>query len=138
MKRANKNNLKKVNSNMRVTSNTRKNRVNNEMKTKISQIAAVVLFALFIFAGNAKADGLKKDASSHENIEATLNIENWMINENIWDTKEVIICESENEEALPLENWMTNENLWDLETEVGTETEQNLAIEPWMINENVW
>ena len=108
------------------------------MKTRISQIAAVAIFALFIFAGNAKADGIKKDASSHENIEATLNIENWMINENIWNEKELTTCESETEEALSLENWMTNENLWDLETEVGAETEQNLAIEPWMINASIW
>ncbi len=108
------------------------------MKTKISQIAAVVFIALFIFAGNAKADGIKKDASGHENIEAALNIENWMINENIWSEREVAICELETEEALPLENWMTNATLWDLETEVGAETEQSLAIEPWMTNENIW
>ena len=108
------------------------------MKTKIRKIAAVAFFALFIFTGNAKAIGTEKDASGHENIEATLNIENWMIDEVIWDTNDVTTFKLETEKALALECWMTNEKLWDLETEVGTETEQELEVEPWMTNDNIW
>ena len=108
------------------------------MKTKISQIAAAAFLALFIFTGNAKADGTEKDASCHENIEAVLNIEPWMIDENIWETGEIISIENASEKTLDVESWMIDETTWNIEPLAITEEEQNLAIEPWMLNENIW
>ena len=61
-----------------------------------------------------------------------------MIDEVVWDTKNVTTFEQETEETLLLENWMTSEMLWDCETNVEIETEQEMAIESWMTDENVW
>ena len=62
-------------------------------------------------AGNVNAKGTELDASSHENIEEALEIENWMVNEDLWNTGNVLELETEIDESLELENWMTNENI---------------------------
>ena len=110
------------------------------MKTRINHIVAVTFFALFILVGNVNAKGTELSASSHENIEATLELENWMTNDNFWALDASLVLEEENETALELENWMTNETAWELENTfvVETETEESLAFEPWMTNENIW
>ena len=83
------------------------------MKTRISQIAAAAFFALFILVGNVNAKGTELDASSHENIEAALEIENWMVNDNFWKTAVTFTLEKVSEQILVLENWMTNNNVWE-------------------------
>ncbi len=108
------------------------------MKTRISQLAAITLFSLILLVGNVNAKGTEIDASSHEAVETTLEIENWMINDFIWDTNNNLGFENTNDELLELENWMTNDKVWELETTVETETEQALAFETWMIDENIW
>jgi hypothetical protein len=110
------------------------------MKTRINHIVAVTFFALFILVGNVNAKGTELDASSHENIEATLELENWMINDNFWVIEATIILEKENEASLELENWMTNDTTWEMKDIVNfeTETEKTLGFEPWMTNENIW
>lgn len=108
------------------------------MKTRISQLAAITLFSLLLLVGNVNAKGTEITASSNENIEATLEIENWMINDNFWDSNNSWGFETANDEFLELENWMTNDKVWKLEITVETETEKTLAIEPWMTSENIW
>ena len=110
------------------------------MKTTISQLAAITLFSLILLVGNVNAKGTEIAASSHENIEATLEIENWMINDSLWDINNNLEFENANEELLELENWMTNDKVWELETAVETEIEieRSLVFEPWMIDENIW
>ena len=110
------------------------------MKTRISQLAAITLFALIFLAGNVNAKGTELNASSHESIETTLELENWMVNDNLWTTDGAITLENAVEESLDLESWMTNESIWETESLVivEKETEQELAIEPWMTNENNW
>jgi len=110
------------------------------MKTRISQIAAAAFFALFILVGNVNAKGTELDASSHENIEAALEIENWMVNDNFWKTAVTFTLEKVSEQILVLENWMTNSTVWNLDNTltVETETEQELVMENWMTNKNIW
>ncbi len=108
------------------------------MKTRISQLTAITLFALFFLVGNVNAKGTELDVSGHENIEATLELENWMVNDNFWYTGNTFALKNENEETLELECWMTNEKTWELENTVKIETEQALAFEPWMTDENIW
>ena len=108
------------------------------MKTTISQLAAITLFSLILLVGNVNAKGTEKYASSHENIEASLELENWMTNDNIWNINNNLVFENANDELLELENWMTNDKVWELETIVETETEQTLAFEPWMTDESIW
>jgi hypothetical protein len=116
----------------------RKHKTFENMKTKISKIATIALFALIILVGNINAKGTELDASSHENIEATLELENWMIDADFWDTGDNLVIETTNDEALELESWMTNENTWQIGNNIELETEQLLVLEPWMINENIW
>lgn len=110
------------------------------MKTKVKQIVAVAFLALITLVSNAYAKGTEKSASSHESIEEALEIENWMVADNYWNTGDVFMIETINEENLELEGWMTDENNWNTEnnTVVETETENALEIEPWMISENIW
>lgn len=110
------------------------------MKTRITKITAIALFGLFILMGTVNAKGTERSASGYENIETTLNLENWMISESFWDTSDNFIVEQESETILELENWMTNENNWKLDVKIDleTETEQDLAFEPWMTNESIW
>lgn len=128
------------------------------MKTRISQLAIALFFALFLVAGNVNATDREVKASSHENIEATLEFENWMIDENVWNTSSFYHAEA-TESALEIENWMTNEIVWDVQIEsltienwmvdqdiwnvnsfanIEKETEQSLDTENWMVNETIW
>jgi hypothetical protein len=110
------------------------------MKTRITKITAVALFALSILMGNVNAKGTEISASNYENIETTLDLEDWMINDSFWDTENNLIVNQESEASLELENWMTNENTWIVENKIDlkTETEQSLTFEPWMTNECIW
>ena len=120
---------------------SRKKKENIEnMKTRISQLAAITLFAILFLVGNVNAKGTEKSASSHENIEATLELENWMVNDSYWETGTAIFIEQAIEENMELENWMINKNTWNVNNPVNlkTETEQELVLESWMTNENIW
>ena len=128
------------------------------MKTRISKLAVALFFAIVLLAGNVNATEHDVKASSHENIEATLEFENWMMDETIWNTTTFNYSEATetklevenwmtNEivwdvhyETLTLENWMINDEIWDVESiaNIETETEQDLSTENWMVNENIW
>ncbi|MCF6356549.1 MAG: hypothetical protein L3J54_01975 [Draconibacterium sp.] len=108
------------------------------MNTRISQLAAITLFSLILLVGNVNAKGTESHASKHENIEATLELEDWMINDNLWEVKNNLTLEKTTDEFLELENWMTNDNVWEFEAKYETETEQSLVFEPWMTDNNIW
>jgi len=108
------------------------------MKTTFSQIVAIAFFGLFLLVGNVNAEGTEKSASGHENIEAALELENWMVNDNLWKTKELVKFENAEDETLVMESWMTAESTWELKNTVELETETALEFEPWMTNENIW
>ena len=126
------------------------------MKTRIIQLVAA-LFFVFVLTGNVNATAHKVKASGHENIEMTLEIENWMTDENVWSTSDfgVVAVEANLEmenwmtnqfvwdvqnQSLAFENWMTDENIWEVESAIQVETikEKDLALEQWMLNENIW
>ncbi len=126
------------------------------MKTRITQLVAALFFVI-VFVGNVNATKHEVNASSHENIETTLEFENWMMDETIWSTSDLSATaietnlEMENwmtnrfvwivqKQGFALENWMTDTNVWEVESaiEVETETEQELAMEQWMVQKNIW
>jgi len=138
--------------------NESKKQLNTEnMKTRISQLVAALFFVIVV-AGNVNATEHDVKASSHENIETALEFENWMMDEDVWNTSNIHYAEAV-EETLEMKNWMTNEIVWEVQstamvlenwminnsiwevesaTEFKTETEQVLAMEQWMVNENIW
>jgi hypothetical protein len=132
------------------------------MKTTVKQITAGAFLAILLLIGNTNVKGSETE-SLNQTIETALNVENWMINETVWDTKSLTNYEIdlaaetimgsenlmtsentlslsnyfvvENEAGLELENWMTCEKVWNSEE---TEVEAELTIESWMVNTKVW
>ena len=110
------------------------------MKTTMKQLAAGTFIALILLVGNVKAEGTEIKASSHESIETTLQLENWMTNETIWNTNAINNSEfvQETETNLEIENWMTNDKVWNLNNSFVEETETGLELESWMTNDEAW
>jgi len=128
------------------------------MKTRIIQITTTILFALVIVVGNVYADDTKTGALINESNEYNLEIENWMINDSVWDTNNFRVLnmetvfiaqletalETEPEKALEVESWMTNntftvpEFTTNFQVLLKTQVEANLELENWMTNESIW
>ncbi|QGY44086.1 hypothetical protein GM418_10585 [Maribellus comscasis] len=110
------------------------------MKTIVKQIATGTFIALFILVGNVKSEGAETKATTHKAAEITLQLEQWMTDENIWNTIALNTTEfvQETEAELELENWMTNSCSWTLNNSFAKEIEPELAVESWMIDENSW
>lgn len=109
------------------------------MKTIIKQLAAGTFLALLLLAGTASADGTEIKASSHETIETTLQLEDWMTNESYWNTNTAAAdYQVEAENTMELENWMTTASTWEVNNQFAPETEAALSLENWMTNTAVW
>lgn len=110
------------------------------MKTTMKQFTAGTFIALLLLVGNVKAEGTELKASGHENIETTLQIENWMTNDAIWNanTLKTTGFEQETETGLELENWMTNSETWNAHYNFVEETETGMSLESWMMNQKIW
>lgn len=109
------------------------------MKTTIKQLAAVTLVALLLLGGNGYAKGTQAKASSQE-TETALQLEKWMIDESVWNSKSSLIIEiaQETETGLSLENWMIKAEAWNLKSDFTEETESELQIENWMTSQETW
>ncbi len=84
------------------------------MKTRNNLFKTAAIFAFILFAGNVFASELKSIASSHENIaEATLEVENWMTSNIVWEVEGVKMIAQETDAELSLESWMTNDETWE-------------------------
>jgi hypothetical protein len=110
------------------------------MKTTMKQLAAGTFIALLLLVGNVNAEGTETKASGHEAIEATLQLEKWMIDETIWNTNSVGVTffARETEPAMEIENWMTSERTWSLSHNLIEETEKPMELECWMSCEEIW
>jgi len=110
------------------------------MKTTMRKLTAGAFVAFLLLVGNVRADGTELKASSRENIETTLQLENWMINETIWNTNSISIADfvQETEVSLEIENWMTREETWKVGELFVEETEAGMKLESWMTSENTW
>ena len=110
------------------------------MKTTMKQLATATFIALILLVVNVKAEGTERIASINENIETTLQLENWMTDETLWHKN----LSSHNrfheapENSLEIENWMTNEVTWSFELGLEEVTEAGLELESWMTSEETW
>ena len=132
------------------------------MKTTVKQITAGAFLAILLLIGNTNVKGSEIE-SLNQTMETTLKVENWMMDETVWDTKSLNNYEvaleaetnveignlmtrenamilsnylvAETEAGLEMENWMTCEKVWNL---AETEVEAELSIESWMVNSEVW
>jgi hypothetical protein len=110
------------------------------MKTTVKQLTAGTIIALLLLVGNVNAEGTEAKASSHENIESTLQLEKWMTDEFVWNTNSIDISEisQETETGLSLENWMTSQETWNLTNNYVEETDATMELENWMTNAETW
>ncbi len=109
------------------------------MKTTMKKLALITFVALFFFAGNVMATETEKNALIHESIETELEIEDWMINESVWERNQMEAVEftQEFEATLELEAWMFDDGFWESKL-VPEVHEEELVVECWMISENLW
>ena len=71
-------------------------------------------------------------------IENSLELENWMTNENVFNGTAAYLS-VETDQALELEEWMQDTNNFDVTTiEIEVETEQDLELQAWMTDNKVW
>lgn len=108
------------------------------MKTTVKQLSTVTFIALFLIAIGVRAEGTTTKHSVYEATETTLQLEEWMTNETIWNTTDMELFVQETEANLEVEAWMTNHRTWHAHFNLFNETESGLELENWMINEFTW
>jgi hypothetical protein len=62
------------------------------MKTTVKQIATGTFIAILLMVGNVKATELKSSSRETIEIETTLQIKNWMVNDLVWNTNSINIA----------------------------------------------
>jgi hypothetical protein len=119
----------------------RKQKIIETMKTRISHLVFAAIFTLLLAGGNVKAEGTELIASGHENAkETSLEVENWMVNDDLWSTSYDVNLNVASEIYLEVENWMVNDKLWP-SVEIfnnALDLEIKLEVENWMIDEKEW
>lgn len=109
------------------------------MKTTMKNLAAATFIAFLLIVGNVKAEGTETKLTSQA-IETTLQLENWMISEKIWNTKPAVIFEfvQETDTEMNVENWMTGASAWNSNGNFIEVAEPEMELENWMTNDKVW
>ncbi len=109
------------------------------MKIRMNYLAAIAIFAIIIFAGNVNAHENKAKASDHETLtETSLQIENWMTDEHVWNVQAAPGIAREAEAELNVESWMTDLKAWEPVCLAATGADGQLILEDWMMNHTYW
>ncbi|MBN2261776.1 MAG: hypothetical protein JW735_02625 [Prolixibacteraceae bacterium] len=112
------------------------------MKTLI--LIAIALATLIVpFTSNAASKSTSNadvDSLSFEYFdetqEAELEIEPWMVNDEVWSYNETV-----NEPELSIEKWMSDDNYWSKGKSLlknSVEGESELVIQKWMTDNKTW
>ena len=109
------------------------------MKTSVKQLAAGTILAILIMVGNTNAKATEVKSLTPV-TETSFDIENWMIDETVWEIQAPMNFEivNETETDLELENWMTSEDTWNSTESIIEEKETELMVEDWMFSEKIW
>ena len=109
------------------------------MKTTVKQLATITFISLLLMVLNVKAEGTESTALKNENVETTLEMENWMTDSSIWKTEATFFYISpESETELGLDEWMINSATWSTGFQFNEETESGMELEDWMVNDSNW
>lgn len=108
------------------------------MKTKTRTFIAIVALGIIGFTNiDATAGNLDRNVYFAAEVEESLTIESWMLENDLFTESAKTMAEAE--ESLTIESWMLESDLFTesakLKAEVA-ETEKALEIESWMTNEN--
>lgn len=114
------------------------------MKARLTQIILATFLIVILIGGNVNAKGTELTiVSGLENIvESELKVEDWMVNENNWNTinSDTYIFTEYSEESLKVECWMLDQSNWvndNFDYSIA-EAENMLMLEDWMVNEIYW
>ena len=109
------------------------------MKTTVKQLTTGAFLAILLMIGNASVKASEVEMLK-STIETTLNVENWMMDETVWNKTSTMNYEIINaaETSLELENWMTSETTWTSTVNIIEEPETKLTVEDWMVKDKVW
>ena len=109
------------------------------MKNKLKQLRAITIVT-FLTVSFAGANASETKVLNLETGEISLQLENWMTDENMWNAGNTFLAgfANETETTLELENWMMTENIWESAIAIPTETENKLQLETWMTNNEMW
>ncbi|GET24232.1 hypothetical protein [Prolixibacter sp. NT017] len=101
--------------------------------TSIANAQGISAFiAMFSPAANLSSTSLEAVSDINVTAEAdnSLEVENWMSNENYWTG-------SEQDNQLNIENWMSNENYWGVNNKEDA-SDSSLTIQNWMTSNSYW
>lgn len=108
------------------------------MENNSFNVIALAMVDNTVEASPASTDANVFAKYMEEEIEETLDVEEWMTNETLFDAYSMYF-EIETEEALELEDWMTKATNFSNSTfQIINETENELELEDWMISEKTW
>ena len=108
------------------------------MKTKIKQVTAATFIALLLMAVGIKADASATKLTNANKAETTLQVEDRMIDETIWNASEMSFFTYETDAALKVEDWMTNHRIWHTHSHFNFEPKIALEVENWMTDKATW
>ncbi len=111
------------------------------MKTTMKQLAAGTILALLLMVSNVHAEGKEAaKASSLEATETTMELESWMMDDNVWNGTSTFNFDEATDESLNLEDWMIDDENWGnaQNVEMDTEKDSDLELESWMTDTTVW
>ncbi len=114
---------------------------NNVQKTngKSTGVAATILAIALAISNLSFANGNSMNsfnAMLEEEIENTLELENWMTNETNFYAS--VSVDLESEKALDMEEWMVAERNFFSEINIENSSEEAMEMEEWMVNEKVF
>ncbi len=108
------------------------------LDTSFNEIAIALVETQETNFSDAEATTYSKGTSTFEyaeEAEESLSLEEWMLNENTFNTFEILETEVDN--SLELESWMTNDASFEVATfSIEEESDEALNLEDWMIEES--
>jgi len=110
------------------------------MKTTVKNLVTGTFLILALILGYADVKGTEVENTIRETNENSIRLENWMIDETIWNANSFQFAEfvRETETELEVESWMISGDAWNFNTPLLLEAEMDLELESWMTCENMW
>ena len=117
------------------------------MKTQLF-FSAIIISMLITFSGKVNAkevlrpneNSLASPKIEQLEFESDLQIENWMVNEDLWNKSEFLFNLPETPEAdLTIEDWMHSDSFFKINKQTENEdSADRLTLESWMTDNNIW
>ncbi|MDX8337698.1 hypothetical protein SLH46_00800 [Draconibacterium sp. IB214405] len=108
------------------------------MKTTVKQLTTATFIALFLIAIGVQAQGTTTKHSVYKATETSLQLEEWMTDETVWNTSDMEFFALETETTPEVEAWMTDNKIWEVNSDFCNEQESAMKVENWMTDLETW